>query len=84
MNYKPIIVVSGEPNSVIPGNFLFRKYFLEIGPLIILFVYPDLISLKAIEKDSLIYFEDLFDIGSNFLKMSYFTSIILINELSSL
>ena len=40
--------------SVIPGYFLLRKCFLDIGPFINLFVNFDLINLTAIKKDFLI------------------------------
>ena len=38
--------------SVIPKCFLFKKYFLEIGPLIKLEIFSFLIILKTISKES--------------------------------
>jgi len=64
--------------SVIPKYFFFKKWVLDIGPLIKPNTCFFLSNSKATLKQLLIYFSDLFEILSNaFLKL-YLTSIMLI------
>ena len=50
--------------SVIPGYFLFKKFFFEIGPFKNLYVFRDFNKLSPTEKDFLI---KLFDCDEIFL-----------------
>ncbi len=70
--------------SVIPKNSFFKKYFLEIGPLINLTILYSLIILNANSKEFFINLFDLLDIFSKALFGLYFISIRLIVLLSSL
>ena len=69
--------------SVTPKYLLFKKYFLEIGPFINLFVLPSLRISNAVWKDFLINRFDFFEIFSKAFFWSNSIFIKLIDSLSS-
>ena len=73
-----------EIYSVIPKNFLFKKLFLEIGPLINLKILYFLIILKANLNESSINLLDFVEIFSKALLGLYSTLIKFIDLLSSI
>ena len=67
--------------SVTPKNFLFKKFFLETGPLISFLIFFFLIILKVFSNDSSINLFYFFVIFSKALIGSYLISIKFINLL---